>query len=279
MIARSSYQNRHIQYVAISWDSSSSIARLESHVKPNGIMSPSQNTRINIHHFMAISCFILLCGSLMIAYTRKMNDSYEIDYNKSFQFSLKRYGYSSLSYTTDRKSRTLRYAIFDDHDAIIEPYACMELHIGPNYNHYDIYNFSLCDMNAASCFTGVYSNKSTLADESDENLKMISIPCAPYDVYTFNVSILGEGKYQQLFSSTAICMYVRREIRSLIDSDLNATMNAMAELWRTSESDGQAIYGEDYHDIEYFTAIHEFHSAQQDSDHMHDGIGTITNLY
>ena len=48
---------------------------------------------------------------------------------------------------------------------------------------------------------------------------------------------------------------------------------------------GQSKYGSDYHSSQYFVEAHEFNSAQQDSDHMHEGVGflpqhiKLTNMF
>jgi hypothetical protein len=57
------------------------------------------------------------------------------------------------------------------------------------------------------------------------------------------------------------------------------------ELWDLSDEDGQAKYGENYHSAAYFTAAHDFNAAQQDADHIHEGLGflaqhiKLTNMF
>jgi len=71
-------------------------------------------------------------------------------------------------------------------------------------------------------------------------------------------------------------MYVRREISSLNENDLADTMDAMYTLWSTQETEGQAAYGDNYHSASYFLEAHHFNAATQSSDHIHEGLGFVT---
>lgn len=46
--------------------------------------------------------------------------------------------------------------------------------------------------------------------------------------------------------------YVRREMRSLLKQDLDAFLDAARSLWDLSTQEGQALYGQDFLDIDYF---------------------------
>jgi len=115
----------------------------------------------------------------------------------------------------------------------------------------------------------------------------INVDCSPRDVYTITVVEYNPDSRvsRNEFTGTALCMYVRREIRSLTSADLNATMDAMYTMWAMSESAGSKKYGSNFHAATYFVEAHEFNSAQQDSDHMHEGIGflpqhiKLTNIF
>ena len=41
------------------------------------------------------------------------------------------------------------------------------------------------------------------------------------------------------------------------------------------DATGRKKYGEYYHSAEYFTQAHHFNAAQQDADHIHEGLGFI----
>jgi hypothetical protein len=73
----------------------------------------------------------------------------------------------------------------------------------------------------------------------------------------------------------ALCMYVRREMSTLTESDLDATMDAMYTMWSVESEKGQALYGDDYHAASWFTEAHVFNAAQRDSDHIHEGQGFL----
>jgi hypothetical protein len=53
-------------------------------------------------------------------------------------------------------------------------------------------------------------------------------------------------------------------------------MDTMHRLWEVEESEGQRQYGEDYHAIEYFIKWHYIVSVWPESDHIHEGMGFLT---
>lgn len=61
------------------------------------------------------------------------------------------------------------------------------------------------------------------------------------DTYTGTETVDGvtltnlAGQLRRTADGALMCMYVRRELRVLTESDLNDTMNAMAVLWSTDE--------------------------------------------
>jgi hypothetical protein len=62
-------------------------------------------------------------------------------------------------------------------------------------------------------------------------------------------------------------------------------MDAMYTLWSVDEDEGQALYGDSYHSSAYFASAHDFNAAQQDADHIHEGLGflpqhiKLTNMF
>lgn len=177
----------------------------------------------------------------------------------------------------------MTYSVLASHVAVIEPYADMYLSLFSfDYSDRYDYKYTICPMqsnNPKDCALGWI-----FQGEYDAP---VNIECSPYDIYSISVTEYNaDGRYpRNQFSGTAICLYVRREIRSLTESDLNATMDAMFTMWDISEHEGSKKYGSNFHAASYFVEAHEFNSAQQDSDHMHEGIGflpqhiKLTNIF
>jgi len=137
-------------------------------------------------------------------------------------------------------------------------------------SHY--FKFSLCDKNDKSqCII----NNEYYSFDSDNN-NLIEVPCVSYDYYILYVDEYNNN--DELQSSTegnVLCMYVRREIQSLSADDLESTMESMYALWSTSEEEGQAKYGSNFHNSTYFASAHDFNAAWVDSDHIHEGLGFL----
>lgn len=69
--------------------------------------------------------------------------------------------------------------------------------------------------------------------------------------------------------------YVRREIRTLTDTDRTNFFDAMTTVYRVDQTEGQALYGDAYLPITYFARMHLEGSAAKDCDHWHDGAGIM----
>ncbi|CAM9642571.1 unnamed protein product [Ascophyllum nodosum] len=88
-----------------------------------------------------------------------------------------------------------------------------------------------------------------------------------------------EGQVVRRLDETVMVKYVRREIRSLTDEDLNELLDAMHELWseRVVGGNGKEKYGDGYTDIWAINRLH-FKAATVDScDHFHDGLGFLVS--
>eukprot|EP00638_Chattonella_subsalsa_P009523 CAMPEP_0117752828 /NCGR_PEP_ID=MMETSP0947-20121206/11857_1 /TAXON_ID=44440 /ORGANISM="Chattonella subsalsa, Strain CCMP2191" /LENGTH=591 /DNA_ID=CAMNT_0005571583 /DNA_START=328 /DNA_END=2103 /DNA_ORIENTATION=+ len=85
----------------------------------------------------------------------------------------------------------------------------------------------------------------------------------------------GDGVELSVTRVKVIVKYVRREIRSLIEEDLEATLDAMATLWRVPQDLGRSLYGEKYFSAEELLKVHLKLAGAKECDHMHDGMGFV----
>ena len=200
--------------------------------------------------------------------------------NDYLTFTLQREGYDALPYFTD-EDYVFTYKFLKDYVAVIEPSSTMYLTIleDSSYVKGDYYKFKVYDSDSNKVTHGK-SNPN--ANEYDT----LSISCSPYETYYISVTKYNSDNQELLTADgEAVCMYVRREVRELTTDDLNAVLDAMYTLWETPQSKGQLIYGENYHDAEYFSQVHNYNAAWKDADHIHEGLGfvpqhiKITNMY
>ena len=183
----------------------------------------------------------------------------------ALQWSMTRSGYSPI----DLSDATLKYQVLNGIDTIIEPYSTNALFVvGISASIY--YRYQLCPEVAGDCFYGVLALNMNLNEE-------VELECEPHDVYTVVIKEYSSltGSETNNYEGRAMCMYVRRELRSLTTADLTLTMDAMHALWSTEEEDGQELYGEDFHSASYMLKIHHFNAAWQDADHIHEGNGFL----
>lgn len=187
-------------------------------------------------------------------------------------WTLYRHGYEPMDQFISANT-FLKYNFLESYGGLIEPHASTGIYLidKSDYEGYYYVEFSVCPKGSSTvddCHTGNY-------DIVEKKSSKIRLSCEPYDEYIVEVSSISTEAIDGtvLDSFTVVCMYVRREIRSIIDEDLNATMNAMALIWYTSEEEGQVAYGENFHSISYFTRAHYFGASHRNADHIHEGLG------
>lgn len=227
---------------------------------------------------------IVLLSILIGIYS--LNNMYYQTYgfdSTDIEFSLKREGYSALDYfdTSSSTSSFLTYAILDGHTAVIEPNQSMKLHIFTSGQSSGFYKYTVCptdSTNTSECHTGFKYRSGSQ--------KTVSISCSTYSTYDITVYKATDfNQLQKRGSGTAICLYVRRELRDLTDDDRDAFLDASYVMYSTDESTGQALYGSNFHNSSYLHRFHHFNAAQQEQDHIHEGNGflmqhlKLTNLF
>jgi len=162
----------------------------------------------------------------------------------------------------------LSYSFLKDYDAVIEPGAKMQLYPASDWD-YDYYIYSVCPAGDDSSDSDCIKTNSYSA-----TAPYFTFDCTPFDDYSIEIHAYSGSSFTT-YTGTAKCMYVRREIRSLVSDDLSKTMDAMATIWTTSEEDGQALYGENFHCSAYFVSAHYYGSAGIDADYTHGGQGFV----
>lgn len=179
--------------------------------------------------------------------------------DSSLSWTLYRSGYSPLPYLTD-SSTFLKYSILEGNVAVIEPYTDMFLYVdGYDESASTQYELSVCNPSklSAVCLKGSLKSKGS---------NPVMLECEPYDVYELTVTEYDSDTDEATGVSstgTATCLYVRREIRALTPEHLGATMDAMATLWHTTEEQGQALYGSNFHNSSFLAAAHFFGASHQ----------------
>jgi hypothetical protein len=52
----------------------------------------------------------------------------------------------------------------------------------------------------------------------------------------------------------------------------------MEAVWKTETEAGQSLYGGDFYNIDYFNKYHLLQASSFSCDHMHDGLGFMTQV-
>jgi hypothetical protein len=198
-------------------------------------------------------------------------------------YGFQREGYGELPYFNDYSGSIITYSILDDMDAVIEPNANMQFrYYGSSDLTNKYYSITVVDQSSGDTIgSGAYYPEDSTKDE------MVNCDCSPLSKLRVQVVeySTSNGAKTKNFNLQAMCIYVRRELRSLTDSDLSKAMDAMYTLWEYTDAEGQPTYGKEYHGIVYFASMHDFNAAWQDGDHIHEGLGfmpqhiKMTNMF
>uniref|UniRef100_A0A7S3K307 Tyrosinase copper-binding domain-containing protein n=2 Tax=Aureoumbra lagunensis TaxID=44058 RepID=A0A7S3K307_9STRA len=70
--------------------------------------------------------------------------------------------------------------------------------------------------------------------------------------------------------------YVRRNIRKLSDKARNNFFDAVHTVMTLSRSEGQAAYGPNFNELDFFVKIHLNNAGLKSTDKLHDGLGFVT---
>jgi len=198
-------------------------------------------------------------------------------YRINSDFSITRTGYDAVPYFGSDADLTKNYKFLENYQAIIEPnakssitYQCHNVTIHNTTTTKFYLDYDMYDSKNKKIQSGTIKAKEDDYPESGE----FTVDCEPYDEITVK-AVLYSSTGEKIRSSEfyAVCMYVRREIRTLTDTDLTAAVAAMYKIWRYEEEDGQDKYGENFHSSSWFAELHHFNAAWQDGDHIHEGLG------
>jgi len=187
----------------------------------------------------------------------------------TFMFTMAREGYSELPYFSSSSANAMfNYKFLADYDGIVEPSSANTLALLDDDSSSDTsvyFLYTVCPTGVtggSECYTGSYS-----LSGSGPGTVTITPSCSPYDALDISVTAYSIDSGEELFTSEGklLCLYVRREIRDLSDDDLTKTMDAMYEMWVTTDEDGQEKYGDNYKSAKYLLEYHFFNAAWQDA--------------
>ncbi|CAM9131049.1 unnamed protein product, partial [Discosporangium mesarthrocarpum] len=107
-------------------------------------------------------------------------------------------------------------------------------------------------------------------------------PTIVYKTPGHNVIVVEEvsdetGEVMRRSETTVLCMYVRREIRTLLEDERQALFDAMRIMWDVSTEEGRKIYGEGYTSAWDLNVIHFIAGGDLECDHFHHGLGFVTS--
>jgi hypothetical protein len=190
----------------------------------------------------------------------------------TFNFTLVRQNYSPLEYfdhSIENPIGNYAFLAYAKHSAIIEPQASMQLYIyGEPEGDFE---FTVCPVPGEGEVTDIPCQVGNISTSSS-SVTTVSFSCTPFDLFSVTLTqIMEDGSLIERAKSTALCLYVRREVRELTTYDRDRFLNASHMLSNVSEEEGQELYGYDYHSSSYLAKFHFFNAAWQDADHYHEG--------
>lgn len=215
--------------------------------------------------------------------TLQLKKSHKIDTSttSSLMWTLNRDGYDPLTYFTSEASTFLYYEFLysNKYNAVIEPHAPMVLYV-EDFSSSSEEKYTITVSQSGNSDDSKVGSLATKGKKVE--YKSVTFDCKPFEEFDITIKevnflldltskILTVTRFPHLqvsssgdtteYTGKAICMYVRREIRDLTDDDLSATMDAMYQLWSSTDEDGQRLYGTDFHNITYLLEMHHFNAG------------------
>ncbi|KAJ8599053.1 hypothetical protein CTAYLR_009816 [Chrysophaeum taylorii] len=92
---------------------------------------------------------------------------------------------------------------------------------------------------------------------------------------THSVTVVSSGGDSYQFACTA--KYVRREIRDLTPADRVRYFDALSIVYRTSQAEGEAAYGDKFRSAAWLVREHLYGAADRSCDHWHDDAGFLNH--
>jgi hypothetical protein len=90
------------------------------------------------------------------------------------------------------------------------------------------------------------------------------------------VTISYQGTVISESTTPVAVKYIRRELRTLTADDQAKWVSTMKLLYTTDLEEGQALYGKDFYNAEWFSYQHLNGAGRNDCDHWHDGAAIAT---
>lgn len=171
--------------------------------------------RTKIKYIMsAVVVGILILSTILLG---NLLDNSDKEEEPTFQYTFKRAGYEPLDHFPTN-GNTFTYEILKHHIGVVEPGAPMKIHFfgtDPISVQYKV-----CpDGEHKSCLTGTYQH-----EFGEETASVFQFECVQLSTFSVDIQVRSRsGAMLYKGSSTAICMSVRREIRSLLPEGRSQT--------------------------------------------------------
>lgn len=126
---------------------------------------------------------------------------------------------------------------------------------------------------------GVYETKNpktaSIVSSESAGKKMIALfPMPSQYTITVQCSLLSGDSLK--LSQTVQAFYVRRELRSLTDSDRTLFLDSLTVLMKTSTAEGRVRFGKNYKGLDSLVEMHLNAAGKRRNDGLHDGMGFFT---
>lgn len=211
------------------------------------------------HHFSHVILATVVVLALVTTFKRQSNLRSQVNLQKVG--TLDDVSISIKAVSPDYS--TLASESFLPWDAVIEPHKDQMLLVSAfSIGDEDVLDV-LSDDNAAVTWTicgTVYSGQKTIVNIAGTFVTNITVTI-DHDEYSYSRNF------------TLGVKYVRREFRTLTETDRNAFLSALEVMYTINMAEGQKLYGDKYVDAEYLLYRHLNGAARNDCDHWHDGAG------
>lgn len=158
-------------------------------------------------------------------------------------------------------------------DFLIEPYRTQKISVEKLTLGESTGDSLIIDLAMSTSYTVQWSINGVIY-----NGPMVEYTPTTTGVYDMDVTITDISS-RNVYSTeyTVAVKYIRREIRTLSDTDREKYFTALETLYNVDQTTGEALYGDKYKSAEFLLWRHLNGAGTVDCDHWHDGAGIITH--
>lgn len=196
-----------------------------------------------------------------------------IDIGNACTYGVYRENYKALSYfdSSGKDNSVLQYKFLESYAGVVEPSTNTILEVYGDCSRDVSFFFTSTNYDGSGSLVRYNADKQKLDFSSIKN----EIDCEVGEEIVLSIEEFdpNDGSKINTVEHKLLCLYVRRELRTLAPADKEEFLEAVRTEFYTLGSDGKEMYGDDFLTAFHMVGWHHWNTAQKSGDNLHNGLG------